>query len=598
MAEDDIVVDASFMEGNKGRQKLTRREYMALLHEFERRQIFRDDWNKDHMLEPGQLQSISALATRLVEERDEKVRRVWAYTPHEREGAMYSYSETSLVSLLQKTKKLLICRSERMKTFGIVGHLVIQRRPYSVQLSAHRLIDNDGTFEVKLNSAREDIAASADCTVREYCMDVDKNWQPFLLALKLVEYMKRLHTDEDLVIDDPAYSQTVLPWIKALISHARQDTSVPLRTYVLNALFLNNRLYTDSQVRRVQGVLEDAVLACDEQPDKGDKPLLTMSLVLASEIGATQKDMLHHLQSEGILQIKAPNIMSIRDHLMCMCQGTYVQVRDELNVHTIYRVVGAAQMYVVHHHTPSGVDKGTEESLDTVMSRLDVTVALMLRGHAGLCATLPRLAAQSWERVEPNGIQSPARATVTWPKQRTMQEEIDDALTARGSKSTPGSWASELRRCMPAATNAPALGGRSAEVEDWEALANVVGECTDACKRLLRNTGLDSTEDIPSGLLATVSCTLNQEITGLDEHSRARTLLQKPFTDWVHYMILTDYVRGGQIGRVLGMDMNSAVTAARDFYHSQKKERIKHMKRLIQRAQFNYRDDHGVHAVH
>ena len=605
MAEDDIVVDASFMAGNKGRQKLTRREYMALLDEFEERQIFRDDWNKDHVLENGQLQSIGALATRLVAERDEKVQRVWAYTPHEREGAEYLYSQKSLVSLLQDTKQLLICRSERTGTCGIVGHLVIRRQPYLVQLSAHRLIDNNGTFEVKLNSAREDIAASADCTVREHCISVDNNWQPFLLALKLIQYMQRLHTNEDLVMDESsAYSKTVLPWIKALMSDARQDTRVRLRTYVLNALFLNNRLYTDTQVRRVQGVLEDAVLDCDKDPDQGAKPLLTMSLVLASEISAAQNDMLHHLQLQGILRIEVPTIMSIREHLMCMCQGTYLQVRDKLNVHTIYRVVGAALRYVVHHHTPSGVDKGTEEWLDTVMARLDVTVALKLRGHAGLCATLPRLAAQPWERMEPNRIQSPARATVQWPKQRTTQEEIDDALTTRRSKSPhSGSWTSELMRCMPSAIQGPAArpavaGTDGATVDDWQELTSAVEACTDACKRFLRETRLDSTENIPSTLLMEVGCEIRQVLEGIEnEHTRESmaSLLQKPFRDWVHYMILTDYVRGGEIGRLLGMDMKGAGAAAQDFYSSQVRERIRHMKDLIRRVQ--RRGDDAVHTI-
>lgn len=590
-AKNHIVVDAGFMTGNDQRQKLTRREYMALLDEFQSRQIFARDLNRRHMLEFGQMQSISALATALVAGRCHEVQRAWRYKPHAREGAAYLYSEPLLVDLLRQdttTTRLLICRSRRLQMFGIVNRLAIQPHPYSLQLSAYPLIDHKGTFHVQLGSAHKKIAASPDCTVREYEIKVDEHWKDFLSSLKLVEYMQMIHTDEDLEMTEPVYLSTVLPWIKALISKDRQDQEVYYR-YVLNALFLNHRLYTDSQIRRVQEMLYGAVRDCDHKPEK---TLLQMSLVLASEISDAQADMLHRLQSEHILQIEAPSSMSIREHIACMCQGTYVQIKDKESVYTIYRVVDAEHTYVVHHLTPTAVHEGREEKLDAILARLDVTGALKLRGHQGLCATLPRLAAQSWETVVPNGKQAFAKATVLWPTVSTVEEEVNDALLkyVGGSKMKDSCVADLLMQCMQSAVRwpnfevdpprTPGTAGGSIKEESLQIVVDSVNDCTHACKELLRSARLNVAEDIPSSLSDAVENALDNALDATRKGDYIEKL-KGTLAEWLHYMILVDYVRGGLIGIVLGMERDSVAEAVQRFYEHQVDERTQHIRRMV-----------------
>ena len=595
-AKNHIVVDAGFMTGNDQRQKLTRREYMALLDEFQSRQILARDLNRRHMLELGQMQSISALATALVAERCHEVQRAWRYKPHAREGAAYLYSEPLLVDLLrQDTTRLLICRSRRLQMFGIVNRLAIQPHPYSLQLSAYPLIDHKGTFHVQLGSVHKAMAASPDCTVREYEIKVDEHWGDFLSSLKLVEYMQKLHTDEELEMTEPLYLGTVLPWIKALISQDRQDQEVHYR-YVLNSLFLNNRLYTDSQIRRVQEMLYGAVRAIQASNlYKPAKTLLQMSLVLASEISDAQADMLHRLQSEHILQIEAPSSMSIREHIACMCQGTYVQIKDKESVYTIYRIVDAERTYVVHHLTPTAVHEGREEKLDAILARLDVTGALKLRGHQGLCATLPRLAAQSWETVVPNGKQAFARATVLWPTVSTVESEVSNALLKYvGGSKMKNCVTDLLMQCMQSAVRWPnfevdpprTLGkdGQSIQIGSLQIVVDSVNDCTHACKELLRSARFDVAEDIPSFLSDRVEDALNNALDATRKEDYIEKL-KGTLAEWLHYMILVDYVRGGLIGIVLGMERDSVAEAVQQFYDHQVDERTQHIEWMVKLLQ-------------
>ena len=595
-AKNHIEVDAGFMTGNDQRQKLTRREYMALLDEFQSRQIFARDLNRRHMLELGQMQSISALATALVAERCHEVQRAWRYKPHAREGAAYLYSEPLLVDLLrQDTTRLLICRSRRLQMFGIVNRLAIQPHPYSLQLSAYPLIDHKGTLHVQLGSVHKAMAASPDCTVREYEIKVDEHWEDFLSSLKLVEYMQKLHTDEELEMTDPLYLGTVLPWIKALISQDRQDQEVHYR-YVLNSLFLNNRLYTDSQIRRVQEMLYGAVRDCDHKPAK---TLLQMSLVLASEISDAQADMLHRLQSEHILQIEAPSSMSIREHIACMCQGTYVQIKDKESVYTIYRIVDAERTYVVHHLTPTAVHEGREEKLDAILARLDVTGALKLRGHQGLCATLPRLAAQSWETVVPNGKQTFARATVLWPTVSTVESEVSNALLKYvGGSKMKNCVTDLLMQCMQSAVRwpnfevdppgTPGGDGQSIKEESLQIVVASVNDCTHACKELLRSARFDVAEDISRPHLLSLSDRVEDALDGALKGKQKSEYIEKlknTLAEWLHYMILVDYVRGGLIGIVLGMERDRVAEAVPQFYEQQVHERTQHIQRIVKLLQ-------------